>query len=169
MPISSLTILNTGGTFNKLYNPITGELDIPQDNRALESILPHYYGNLDITLHALIHKDSLEFTDADRDLLCSRVTKTAGDVIIIHGTDTMDKSAAWLETHLPKPLAQRILFVGAMVPYSIQREEAVANLSLALGFLNADSKPDIYIAMHGLVAPFDTLRKDRTEGRFYLK
>jgi L-asparaginase len=32
-------ILNCGGTFNKRYNPLNGELEIPYDNKAVEAIL----------------------------------------------------------------------------------------------------------------------------------
>ncbi len=31
---SKITVINTGGTFNKRYNPITGELEVPKDSIA---------------------------------------------------------------------------------------------------------------------------------------
>ena len=34
-----ITVLNTGGTFNKRYNPLTGNLDVPSDNLALDKII----------------------------------------------------------------------------------------------------------------------------------
>ena len=54
-----MLIINTGGTFNKHYNPLKGELEVPKDNIALESILRYCY-NTPYTLKAIIHKDSLE-------------------------------------------------------------------------------------------------------------
>ena len=37
----NITIINTGGTFNKVYNTITGLLDVKTDHSALEPILQH--------------------------------------------------------------------------------------------------------------------------------
>ena len=34
-----ITIINTGGTFNKRYNPIKGQLEVPSDNIALDKII----------------------------------------------------------------------------------------------------------------------------------
>ncbi|MDQ7068099.1 MAG: hypothetical protein Q9M40_09070 [Sulfurimonas sp.] len=41
-----MLILNSGGTFNKRYNKINGELEIPFDNHAIESILTSVSQNM---------------------------------------------------------------------------------------------------------------------------
>ncbi len=170
MPNRFITVINTGGTFNKTYNPLNGLMEVPENNQTIQSILRHYYGNIDFTLQSIIHKDSLAFTDDDRTLLAAQTAKVpTDDVIIIHGTDTMNQSAQWLESHPEGLASKRIIFVGSMYPYSIAPEEAVANFSLALGYLNADPKPGIYLAMHGLVLPHSALTKDTTLGKFVRK
>jgi L-asparaginase len=163
--MKQLSVINTGGTFNKVYDPLTGTLKVAPDNRSVEAILRHYYGNIETKITAVIHKDSLTFTDADRDLLATAIINAATDnVIVVHGTDTMHQSAAWLDQKGCH--GKKVIFVGAMVPYSIQKEEATANFSLAVGFLNAKVPDGIYIAMHGLVGPYRTILKDKAAGRF---
>jgi len=53
-----------------------------------------------------------------------------------------------------------------MIPYSIDPVEATANFALALGHLLGNDLPGVYLAMHGQVAPWDCLTKNRMQGRF---
>lgn len=164
--MKSLSILNTGGTFNKRYNPIKGELIVPNDHEAVQSIIKSFY-NLHIQIENIIHKDSLDFTDEDRASLLQSITKSeAKNIIIIHGTDTVDKSSQVIkEANINK----RVVFVGSMVPFLIDKVEATANLSLAVGFLSAKPKNGVYIAMHGVIADCECLVKDRQKGQFVLR
>ena len=34
-----MLILNTGGTFNKRYNSLSGEIEVPVDNYAVENLI----------------------------------------------------------------------------------------------------------------------------------
>ena len=36
--MKKILIIDTGGTFNKIYNPLTSKLDIPQNNHIIKQI-----------------------------------------------------------------------------------------------------------------------------------
>ncbi len=156
-----MLILNTGGTFNKRYNPISGELFVPTDNRAIESILASLV--IDINVEGIIHKDSLEMNDEDREFLCERIKASSEEmIIIVHGTDTMELSAqevAKLE------LKKTVVFTGAMIPFSIDPIEATANLSMAIGYAMR-SCSGVYIVMQGICGQYNYVRKNRECGKF---
>ncbi len=160
-----ILVLNTGGTFNKRYDPIKGELEVPTDSKAIESITKHFH-NSKITIKNIIHKDSLEFNDKDRETLLSDINEAKTDfILVIHGTDTMDKSAKFLEGKT----AKSVVFTGAMVPFFIDSVEAVANFSLAFGFLLTCKQKGIYIAMHGVVTEHNKIYKNRKSGVFQMR
>jgi len=161
-----ITVINTGGTFNKRYNPIKGQLLVPDDNVALDKILKSCH-NLEIEVKNIVSKDSLDMTDLDRKLITATIKDSDSEnIIIIHGTDTVDLTSAFLEKEIND---KKIVFTGAMVPMSIEEVEATMNFSLALGFLSADVENGIYLAMHGVVVNHKNLKKDKSVGKFLLK
>ena len=157
-----ILILTTGGTFNKIYDPVAGELGVDGSIHAVKEIMKAWQA--DFHAMACIGKDSLEMTDADRDELLSVLTQArTTDIVVVHGTDTMELSAAHIaQAHLPK----RIVFTGAMVPYSIDPVEASANLALAVGALQTLTHEGVYIAMNGVFGTHEQVTKDRRQGRF---
>ena len=160
-----ITVLNTGGTFNKRYNPIKGELEVPTDSLALEKIVKSCH-NINFDIKNIVSKDSLDFTDKDRETILEEVKNSTSDkIIIIHGTDTVDLTSKFLEGKIEGKV---IVFTGAMVPMSIDEVEATMNFSQALGFLNAEIKPGIYLSMHGVVTEHSKLKKDRSVGQFLI-
>jgi L-asparaginase len=155
-------ILNTGGTFNKRYDPISGHLSVPYDNQALESIVSRFAS--EVTIAGAIYKDSLEFTRDDRAMMANIVMASdEKKVLIIHGTDTMRHSAAYFSELFEDRV---IVFTGAMVPYEIDSVEATANFAMAMGYLQAEHKAGVYICMQGLIAPWEHIEKNRATGRF---
>ena len=162
--MKKILLINTGGTFNKVYNPLNGNLEVDTKSKALDEISAKW--QIDFEVVSIIGKDSLEITSSDRLLLLATINLSKhDDIIIIHGTDTMDLSAEYVAD---AELEKRIIFTGAMIPYSIDPVEATANLSAAFGYLQALEKEGVYIAMNGIVAPCDTLTKDRVAGKFVL-
>lgn len=164
-------IINTGGTFNKIYNRISGDLIIERNCTAVEEILARcFYGNIEPKIKGIIYKDSLEMDNADRlELLNTCKESSEKEILIIHGTDTMDKSAHFLakSTTLDD---KKIVFTGAMKPYSIEPSEAAGNLAFALAFLlYGAQKNRIYIALNGIAGDFRDIIKDRIAGKFILK
>ena len=156
-----MLILNTGGTFNKRYNPLSGELFVPKDNHAVEAIINSLV--IDISLHGILYKDSLEMDDSDRELLAQTIAAFEEKVIIVvHGTDTMDLSA---DTIAQLALQKTVIFTGAMVPFSIDPIEATANLAMAIGFA-LRSCSGVYIVMQGICGQYNYVRKNRECGKF---
>lgn len=156
-----MLILNTGGTFNKRYNPITGELFVPSDNHAIETIVKRWV--ISSTIQGIIFKDSLEMDDSDRELLAQTIATAEEKVIIVvHGTDTMDKSAAKVAQ---MGLDKCVVFTGAMVPFSVDPIEATANLAMAIGYA-ANRENGVYIVMQGVMGSYDRVAKNKTVGRF---
>ena len=160
-----LRLFNTGGTFNKRYDPIRGELFVPADDRAVQRALEPLGANLDIVVTGLIYKDSLEMDDADRRILADALYGAQEErIVVVHGTDTMDRSAEAAAKRLGES-GKCVVFTGAMVPFTIDGVEATANLTLAIASA-LTLPPGVYIAMHGLALPYTRIRKNRQKGHF---
>jgi L-asparaginase len=156
-----MLIINTGGTFNKRYDPITGELFVPSDNQAIETIVASLV--ISISVAGVIYKDSLEMEHHDRVLLGETVALSDEKIIIIvHGTDTMDVSAEYVAS---LGLEKVVVFTGAMIPFSIDATEATANLSMALGYAQNVSN-GVYIVMQGVMGRYDSVKKNKSVGKF---
>ncbi|WP_263831997.1 asparaginase [Sulfurospirillum oryzae] len=163
--MEKILILNTGGTFNKRYNPLKGELEVPNDGIALEAIL-RYCNNTSYELLNIIHKDSLDMDENDRELIVKTIQDSScHKVLIIHGTDTMDVTATFLALHVKDKI---ITLTGAMVPFSIDTVEATSNFMLALGDLMCREKNGVNLAMHGAIAGHGSIYKNRQKGIFEL-
>ena len=161
-----ITVLNTGGTFNKRYNPILGKLEVPSDNIALDKIIKSCF-NIEFDIRNIVSKDSLDFTQEDRETILENIINSENDkIIIIHGTDTVDLTAKFIEDKIEN---KKVVFTGAMVPMSIDEVEATMNFSQAIGFLNAPIENGIYLSMHGSVIEHSKLKKDRSVGQFLVK
>lgn len=161
-----VTIINTGGTFNKRYNPIKGQLEVPTDNIALDKIIASCF-NVEFEIKNVVSKDSLDMDDNDRAEICEAIKKSENEkIIIIHGTDTVHLTSALIKENIQD---KQIVFTGAMVPMSIDEVEATMNFSMALGFLSSNVEAGTYIAMHGVVVDSSKLVKNRELGQFLIE
>lgn len=161
-----ITVINTGGTFNKRYNPIKGMLEVPTDNIALDKIIKSCH-NIEFEVINIISKDSLDMTYSDREIIINSVKNCDNEkIIIIHGTDTVDLTSVYLQKEITN---KKIVFTAAMVPMSIDEVEATMNFSMAIGFLNSNINNGIYLSMHGLVLEHDKLIKNKNLGKFLEK
>ena len=159
-----MLILNSGGTFNKRYNSKTGKLDVPFDNKAIETILSTYSPFYDLA--GVVYKDSLEIDLNDRKMLVNIIMESTDDsFIIIHGTDTMHETAEFLDAVFED---RRIVLVGAMKPFEIESVEATLNIGIAIGFLNAEPQNAVYISMSGYITQWKKIVKNRNLGKFEL-
>jgi len=157
-----ILIINTGGTFNKFYDPLSGELKVDNGAQALERLSQKWLTDLDVI--SIIGKDSLEMTNQDRLELLGTIHQAPTErIIIVHGTDTMHLTAQYL---MDADLEKQVVLTGAMVPYSIDPVEATANFASAYGFLRTSQVPGVYIAMHGLIERAEDITKDRKAGKF---
>ncbi len=164
--MQEILIINTGGTFNKRYDSLKGELLVPNDSLALEGVLKYFY-NLKYKIVNIIHKDSLDMNDDDRQKIVELIESLPYvKILIIHGTDTMDKTAEFLENKIKD---RCIVLTGAMVPFSVDFVEATANISTAIGYMLSCQKNGVYISMHGLVDVHNRVFKNRDIGVFQRK
>ena len=160
--MNTILLLSTGGTFNKIYNRINGELEIDSKALAIQFIQEKWLSNY--PYETIINKDSLEFTSEDREVLKNYLLNSPyTKIVVIHGTDTMHLSA---QTVAKANRNKSIVFTGAMVPFSIDPIEAAANLSSAIGYLHALDTPSVSIALNGRVAEYTQIQKNRKEGFF---
>ena len=161
--MKKILIINTGGTFNKVYNEISGELEVSSDNSSVEEIIKtSFKNNIEITIKSILHKDSLDLTNEDRELIL-KITEGYEKVLIVHGTDTIDITANYLSQNTKN---KTIVLTGAMKPYSIEKIEATSNLSISLFFLNNCNDSGVFVGMHGLVQKYQNLKKNRKIGKF---
>lgn len=163
--MNTILLISTGGTFNKIYNPLTGNLDIDKNSNSVKTILKNTKIQ-NYHLKTIINKDSLDITKKDRKKLLKIIKKSKyNKIIVIHGTDTMDKTAYFLDKYIKD---KTIILTGSMIPFSINPIEATANLSFACGFMQQNNKKDIYISMHGYIKNFKKLIKNKQKGIFEL-
>jgi len=153
--MQKILIINTGGTFNKIYDPLDGELIVDNTSKIIEEIASKWLCEFEIL--TIIGKDSLDMTNQDRlELLGTIIHSNYEYIIIIHGTDTMNITAEYL---FDGECEKCIVFTGAMVPYSADPVEATANLCSAYGYINALEKSGIYIAMNGVMGLYSEVKK----------
>ena len=161
--MQKITIVNTGGTFNKRYNPLNGELIVDKTSSALKDITQKWLNRFDEIID-IIGKDSLDIDDSDRLEILETIKKAKNHkIIIIHGTDTMDITAQYLSKH---NISKQIILTGAMMPYSIDPVEATANFASAFGYISAIDRDGVYISMNGSISNYTEVIKDRELGRF---
>ncbi|NPA59955.1 MAG: asparaginase [Epsilonproteobacteria bacterium] len=157
-----MLILNSGGTFNKRYNEISGELEVPYDNYALEKILDSLEIKYDLA--GVVYKDSLDMDMEDRKMLVRIIMESKDDTfIIVHGTDTMHITAEFLAEIFDD---RKIVLTGAMKPFEIDGVESSLNLGISIGFLSANVENGVYICMNGFVKEYKNIVKNRDLGKF---
>ena len=157
----SIRFFVTGGTFDKEYNELTGELFFKETH--LPEMLGRSRSSLDITVRTLMMIDSLLMTDEDRDLIAHQCRNAVEDKIVItHGTDTMSITAKVLAE---KVKGKTILLTGAMIPYKFGSSDGFFNLGNALAFVQS-LPPGVYVAMNGRAFDWDNVRKNKQTGQF---
>ena len=160
--MKKILVINTGGTFNKVYNPLTGNLDIDKKGEALKEIEKFWLNRFNII--NIIGKDSLDMTEQDRAEILKVIKKSSEKkIIIVHGTDTMDKTANYLAK---AKLDRKIVLTGAMVPYSINPVEATANFSSAYGYILGINQKGVHISMNGRIKNHKRVIKNKEKGYF---
>src|SRR4051812_36360305 len=122
-----IRIFVTGGTFDKEYNEITGQLYFKDSH--LSEMLKLGRSRLDVDIRTLMMIDSLEMTESDRNLIAHHCREADEDrVVITHGTDTMAATAQVLAQQVPH---KTIVLTGAMIPYKFGSSDGLFNLGSA--------------------------------------
>ncbi len=165
-----VTLITTGGTIEKTYDEGTGRLE----NRR--SIVRRMLGRLrlegvEVSVVAVLSKDSLDMTDEDRRRIVEAV-RTAGGaaagessgIVILHGTDTLTTTGEALEREF-RGARVPIVLTGAMRPFEMKQSDALQNLTEAI-FASGVLAPGVYCVAHGRVLKFPGVAKDRDRGTF---
>jgi L-asparaginase len=158
---SAARIIVTGGTFDKRYDAIKGELTFTETH--LPALLEQARVGLPLAVDIRLLIDSLQMTEAHRQSVLEACRQSAERaIVVVHGTDTMVETAQVVGR---AALDKAVVFTGAMVPYSVQGSDAPFNLGFALAAaltLPAGS----YVAMNAKIFPWNDVQKDRAEGVF---
>jgi L-asparaginase len=159
--MSSVRIFVTGGTFDKEYNELNGELFFKDTH--IQEILKLGRCKVDLSVRTLMLVDSLEMTDIDRETIVSSCKLATEDrIVITHGTDTMTTTAKILAENITN---KTIVISGAMIPYKFGSSDGLFNLGSALAF--AQTLPHgVYVAMNGRYFNWNNVKKNRQTGFF---
>lgn len=158
-----IQIYVTGGTFDKDYNYITGELYF--DDSHLGEMFDRGRCTLDIDIKTLMMIDSLEMTQEDREIIIHNCKRSKSKhIVITHGTDTIVETAKLLAAANIEDKC--IVLTGAMVPYAFgSSSDGFFNLGSALAFVQTLRK-GVYVVMNGRFFKWDNVKKNRSTGYF---
>ncbi|HET6586695.1 MAG TPA: asparaginase domain-containing protein [Oleiagrimonas sp.] len=155
-----LSIITTGGTIDKIYFDAKSDYQIgaPQ----IGDILTQLGVAFQFDVASILRKDSLEMTDADRQLVRATIeAQPHRHVLVTHGTDSMVETARVLEG-IPGKV---IVLTGALNPARFQGSDAVFNVGCAVGAVQTLDE-GVWIAMNGRVWDPRKVRKNRKANRF---
>ena len=159
--MNKIKILVTGGTFDKEYNELNGELYFKDTHLSEMLILGR--SQVDVNIHTLMMKDSLEMTIEDRQQIIDFcINSDENKILITHGTDTMVETAKELAKEIKD---KTIVITGAMIPYKFGSSDGLFNLGSALSFVQT-MPLGIYIAMNGNIFHWNNVKKNKTLGLF---
>lgn len=157
----AIRIFITGGTFDKEYNELNGELFFKDSH--LKEMLALGRCKVDTELRTLMMIDSLYLTDKDRELIADNCIRCEeNQIIITHGTDTMVETAKVIAE---KVKDKTIVMTGAMIPYKFGSSDGLFNLGGAVAFVQT-LPPGVYIAMNGRYFLWNNCRKNKKAGVF---
>ncbi len=156
-----IRVFVTGGTFDKEYNELTGELFFK--NTHILEMLARGRSRVTVDIRTLMMVDSTSITDEDREIIALNCLKTKEKrIIITHGTDTMVETAS-VVAHRIKD--KTIVLTGAMVPYTFGSSDGLFNLGSALAYVQV-LPAGVYIVMNGRYFHYDNVRKNKKTGEF---
>ena len=160
-------ILTTGGTIEKSYSEEEGSLENRESllqRKLLEKLrLPH----TEVKVKTLMAKDSLHMTEKDREIIFQHIQEAqtqADGLVILHGTDTLDKTLAHCYNRMAHP-KKPVIFTGAMKPAGFDDSDALQNFTEAL-FASQFAPPAYYLSFHGHLFQGPGFVKDKVKRTF---
>jgi len=158
---ASIKLLVTGGTIDKCYNELNGELVFTQTR--LPEMLQQSRCHMDISIHTVLLKDSLEMNESDRqEILRTCQNSKESQLIITHGTDSMTLTAQYLAAQIKD---KTIVLLGAMIPYEFKKSDSLFNLGTAIAAVQC-LRAGVYITMNGKIFKWDNVAKNKQQGVF---
>ena len=156
-----IKIFATGGTFDKEYDEINGELFFKETH--LHELLSLGRSQLNVKIETLMMVDSLEMTKSEKQYIVEKCKSEKTDrIIITHGTDTMVETAKIIAEHVND---KTIILTGAMIPIKFGSSDGLFNLGSALSFIQV-IQPGVYITMNGRYFKWDNVSKNKRLGVF---
>ena len=156
-----IKIFATGGTFDKEFNEINGELFFKETN--LYQLLQLGRSQLNVKIETLMMVDSLKMTESEKNYITDKCKKEKTNrIIITHGTDTMVNTAKLIAKNIKD---KTIILTGAMIPIKFGSSDGLFNLGSALSFIQV-IESGVYITMNGRYFKWDNVRKNKKLGIF---
>jgi L-asparaginase len=155
-----IKFITTGGTIDKVYFDALSEYQVgpPQ----VLDLLKEGHVAFEFEVESILQKDSLDLTDADRQLIRERIiSDDCPRIVVTHGTDTLIHTALGLEG-IP---GKTIVLTGSLQPARFRNTDAAFNLGTAIGAVQSLS-PGVYVAMNGRVFDPRHARKNRAQQTF---
>ena len=157
----SIRVFITGGTFDKEYNELNGQLYFKDTH--LHDLLEMGRNKVPVEIRTLMMIDSLEMTAEDRELIVHQCRQCEEDrIVITHGTDTMAETAKVIAKKISD---KTIVLTGALIPIKFGSSDGLFNIGSALAFAQT-LQPGVYVAMNGRCFTWDNVQKNKETGIF---
>ena len=157
----AIRIFVTGGTFDKEYNELNGELFFKDTH--LNEMLKLGRCKAPIDIRTLMMIDSIYLNDEDRELIAQNCLKCdETQIVITHGTDTMVETAKIIAERVKD---KTVVLTGAMIPYKFGSSDGLFNLGSAIAFVQT-LPAGVYISMNGRIFNWDNCKKNKIIGEF---
>ena len=156
-----ISILITGGTFDKEYDEINGILSFKKTQ--IHEMLHQSRAKIEFEVKTLMLIDSLEMSDNQRKEIVNNCAQDENNKIIItHGTDTIAETG---QAIMKENLNKCIILTGAMIPIKFGSSDGLFNLGCAVGLVQS-LKNGVYVAMNGNYFPANKVKKNIQSGLF---
>jgi L-asparaginase len=155
-----IKIFAVGGTIDKEYFDRKSKYEVGKP--TIGEILKEAHVNFKYSITSMLHKDSLDMTDQDRQMVYERVAADRHrHIVLTHGTDTMIQTAKKLQTIADKT----IVLTGALAPARFKSSDAVFNIGCAIAAVQILGSGS-YIVMNGRIFHPDKVKKNLDRNRF---
>lgn len=158
--LEPVLVVTTGGTIDKVYFDARSNYEVGES--VVGDLLRQARVCLPFEMLALLRKDSLDITDADRAMVRECIAaRSERRVVITHGTDTMTETAAALGG-----LGDRtVVLTGSLAPARFAQTDAAFNVGMAIAAVQM-LPAGVYIVMNGQLFEAGRVRKDRERNEF---
>ena len=112
----NIKVFTCGGTFEKAYNPISGELGFQES--CVPNIIKRSRITLKVNFEELFFKDSLDMNNDDRLMIAHKIKiEPIKNIVVIHGTDTMVQTAQTIKEHASQ---DKVVFIPVSSPFNLK-------------------------------------------------
>ncbi len=165
--IDAISIVATGGTIDSVFHPQSEGKVISSSSGVPDYLRDFIKPPFSMRCTQICMLDSKLLTDEIRTQIAEAVIASIGPyVLILHGTDTMAVTAAFLDQYLPKNHNKTVILTGSMIPLEgFLPSDAAFNLGFAMGRFGA-LEAGVYVCMNAATFRAGTVVKNAEAGRF---